>query len=328
MNPAQLIEIEERLKTQIDVNLLKDTGHRPRLSNWAGDLGFACDTYQVLCRVRPDLRPDTDLGLKKVFRASGLLETPNLTLMQEAGLRIVEQARSYQWTEKKISGRIDAKIAVPELSKRPIPLEHKALSPNSFRTVAKHKAEGIPLTKARYTWLKKYPGQLMVYDLMDGEEFGTWFFFEKSSGDYFFWILPLDLAYAEELVQRAERTNEAVEANRIPAPERKVECEDCDFEMTHCFPGKDFGEGYDIAIDRAELNEKAKRFLELKPMKKEFEEIDREFKELYKGKNILLADTKIFWKAYEQSLLDLPEDLRKKFTKKVSNFKMHVEALK
>lgn len=289
-----LKKIESGLKQKIDDHLLSKIRTFARSSNWASDLGFACDTYHALCRLKPDLRPATTLPLKKIFRASGEWETPNLQLIQNAGIRVVEQGRSYQWPKYQISAVIDAKIQIEEIRINGkairLPLEHKALSPNTFRTVAKIKEEGGSLLNARYDWMKKYPAQLQIYDLLDSAPGGVWFFFEKVTGDYFFWIAPLDLEYAESLISRAARANEAVRDGVIPEPVRKDLCEECDFAATSCFVGKDFGEGYEIAIDRADLNEKARRLLELKPLHKEYEDLDEDFKAIVRGKKILTED--------------------------------------
>jgi len=291
LSTPNLIEIENQLKGKIDAHLEKDIRDYPRHTNWAGDLGFECDTYHALARIHPELRPTKSLNLIKIFRTGNVYETPNIQLMQNAGLDVVEQARSYQWREKKISGRIDGKIRVPEIGGL-IPLEHKACSPNIFRSVKKMKAEGTPLTKAKTPWTRNYPGQLTAYALMDGEEFGCWFFFDKVIGDYFFWILPLDLEYAESLIQRAERANENVEKKTVPQPERKEICLTCDFNKTSCFVGQDFGPGFEM-LDAEDLILKLQRWQETKMAFSEHEDLDEEIKDLFRGRQAIVGDFKI-----------------------------------
>jgi hypothetical protein len=295
------LQIEQNLKERVDQHILSGIKSFARWSNWAGDLGFECDTYQALCRLKPELKPLPDLGLAKVFRASGMLEAPNLRLLEEAGIKIVEQARPYTWNEKKISGRIDAKIEFEVDGKLlRIPLEHKALSPNSYRTVLKHKQDGISLRQSKYSWMRKYPGQLQIYDLMDGSEYGLWMFYEKVCGDYFFWLDPIDYTYTEELIQRAERTNAAVEAGTIPEPERKPICEGCDFERTHCFVGKEGGEGWEFITD-AEWLIKVQRYLEIKPLTSEAEDLWDEFKAAFQAKTVIIGDQKFESKPFHKN---------------------------
>lgn len=324
-----LTAAEIALKEKIDSHLSSQIKQWPRSSNWASDLGFGCDTYQVLSRLKSELKSLVSLGLKKVFRASGYWETPNLILMSEAGLRIVEQKRPFQWQEKQIHGEVDAQIVVEGISEKGVkmPLEHKAVSPNVFATVLKHKIDKIPLTKSRYHFLKKYPAQLMAYDLMAGSEFGAWFFFNKVNGDFFFWINPLDLEYGEEIVQRAERTNAAVAANAIPAPVRTQLCEDCDYAETFCFVGKDFGPGADIWLDREEVNEQVKRYLELKPLAKEYEELAEDLKILVKGRHIILPDFEVDSKSYEMTSHEIPPEIWQKYQKKIIAYRMKIKPL-
>jgi hypothetical protein len=326
MMPAELLEIESDLKGAMDVHILSERKEFGRWSNWAGDLGFACDRYQVLSRLRPELKPLPDLGLLKIFRVSGLMEDPNLELMKKAGIKVVEQQRSYAWREKEISGRIDARVDIERLAGR-VPLEHKALSPNLFRTVLKHKEEGIPLTKSKLSYLRKYPGQLSAYALMDGSEHGVWFYFDKSSGDYFFWILPLDLEYAEELVQRAERTNMSVRAGAIPEAQRIDLCERCEFSKTSCFTGLAGGEGIEMIFDAAEMEEKLRRRADLEAAASEFEDLDEEIKKTFRAREAIVGEWLIRSKAYEYQRLVVPQELKAQFQKPCTGYRTTIERI-
>lgn len=282
------IEIEGKLKEKVDLYLSKEIKAYARWSNWAGDLGLDCDTYQALCRLKPELKPLSTLEKIKIFRTGNISETPNLQLMQNAGIKILEQARPYQWKEKQISGRIDAKIEIQNEKKLIIPLEHKACSPNVFRTILKHKQEGTSLTKSRYPWVRKYPGQLQVYELMDGSEYGVWFFYNKVSGDYFFWFLQIDFEYTETLIKRAERCNENVDKNFIPPPEQKEICDGCDFASTFCFSGKTYGPGFEFISD-PEIETKVDKYFELEDAEKERKEIHEELKDTFEKRHVIIG---------------------------------------
>jgi len=328
MTAEELIVKENRLKEIIDLHITKTRiKDYARWSNWAGDLGFDCDTYQTLCRLKPECKPLPNLELAKIFRASGILESPNLILMSEAGLKIIEQGRPYTWREKKISGRIDAKIEMDfDVKPLKVPLEHKALSPNVYRVIKTHKDRNQSLTKSKYSWVRKYPGQLTVYELMDGSEFGVWFFYNKVSGDYFFWIVPIDLSYAEELVQRAERTNMNVEAGTVPTPERKEICQGCDFELTYCFTGKEAGEGWEFISDE-EFDHSCERWLELKPLHKEFDEIDKEFKERFEGKTAVTEKFRLDSKQFKMKIARVPKDIKDKFLEEIDAYRFSIKRL-
>jgi hypothetical protein len=332
-----LPEIDALFKRKADEYLLKDIRQFSRSSNWASDLGFECLSYQVLCRLHPELRPLPSLELKKIFRASGILEVPNLEFISHAGIKVVEQSRPFNYPEKQISGFVDGKVEVelPTGRKVRVPLEHKAVSPNSFRALVKHKKDGIPLTKAKQPWMKKWPGQLQIYDFMDGSEFGVHMFYEKVCGDYLFWASAMDYEYVETLLQRAEQTNQCVLNGVIPVPVRKETCDGCDFEETFCFVGKSFGEGDEILIDKDEWNQKLLHYLEIKPFKSEIKEIEDELREDWEGKNLLFADVRVTWKSHDVTVYDVPEEISKKreeedkqYAKQKPQFRMKIERLK
>ena len=327
LSKETILKIENEYKQKIDSILAKDVRSYARYTNWAGDLGFECDTYQAVCRLHPELKPLPPLNLIKVFRTGKEWETPNIQLMQNSGIKIVEQARPFQWKEKQISGRIDAKIGISiNGDNLVIPLEHKTCNDNSFRAILDHKIKEIPLTKSKYHWLRKYPGQLTSYEIMDGSEYGMWFYFNKSNGDYFFWLLPLDFEYGESLIQRAERCNENVEKNQIPKPAYQELCAKCEFAKTYCFPDKDYGPGFSLISDD-ELESKLIRWYELKPQSKEFEDLDKEIKEHLKGKSAIIGDFIIESKEFERKNYEVPPEIKEQYLEISTYFKTSIKKL-
>ncbi len=270
------LELRDKLEAHVALDIHNKTS---RARNWAGDLGLECDVYQVASRLKGTLKPRVSPGLMKIFRVGKEWERPNIRWLQDAGINVRETGDKYWYWEKyNISGVMDAEIEVVHpATKEPvwIPFEHKTTSPNGFRAIKKHKEEGISLTKASQPWLKKYPGQLSTYMMFKGVDLGCWFYFEKTSGDYLFWILPLDYEYAETLIKRAERTNKSVAKKTIPVPKYCDSCVGCDFALTLCFPDKDFGPGFDM-IDSEEVLSKVKRYKDLEAELKEFNALKRE----------------------------------------------------
>lgn len=261
----RLLEIEQSYKEQLDNLFARDLDRSSRWSNWAGDLGFPCDTFQAACRLKGEIRPRYTIGLKKIFRVGIEWEDPNYQLIKKTGIKIIDRIGKYSWKKYKIAGKLDFRIEIPNPSNGKgiiIPFEHKTCSPNSFRAILKHKLDGESLTRSKYPWVRKYPGQLTAYNLMEGSEYGMWFFFQKVSGDYFFWLLPLDYEYGEELIKRAARCNRNVSKNVIPAPTYKDICSTCDFAPGFCFPDRKFGPGFKI-MDSDELEAKIRRYKEL-----------------------------------------------------------------
>lgn len=282
MSEERLREIEDEFKQALDDEFTKDLTRSSRWSNWAGDIGFPCDTYQALCRLKGDIRADWTVRIKKLFRVGIEWEDPNYRLLNTAlkkrGFAVVDRIGKYQWKEKRLAGRLDFRVEIPDPRNGKniiVPLEHKTCSPNSYRSILSHKNEGTPLTRSNLSWVRKYPGQLTIYDLMEGSEFGMFFFFNKVMGDYFFWLQSLDFEYGEELIQRAERCNENVDKKVIPKPEFRADCTTCDFALCHCFPDRTFGGGFDL-IDNDEILAKIKRMKELEDSQRELNSLKRE----------------------------------------------------
>jgi len=269
-------ELRDKLEAHVALDIKNKTS---RARNWAGDLGLECDVYQVASRLKGTLKPRNTPGLQKIFRIGKEWERPNIRWLQDAKINVKEMKDVYwHWEKYDISGYMDAEIEVVHPVTKEliwIPFEHKTTSPNGFRAIKKHKEEGISLTKASQPWLKKYPGQLTTYQMFKGVDIGCWFYFEKTSGDYLFWILPLDYEYAETLIKRAERSNKNVAKKTIPDPVYCESCVGCPFDLTLCFPDKDFGPGFDM-INSEEVLSKVKKYKSLEAELKEFNALKRE----------------------------------------------------
>jgi len=248
-------KLESHIESGISNNISR--GH-----NNASDIGFECDTFQALCRLKGELKPKISPGLKKIFRIGKIFERPNIRWLQNAEIEVVEATkRRFEWGKYNIVGYMDAQVRLPG-AKTWLPFEHKTCSANSFRAIRKYKEQGISLAQADQLWLRKYPGQLMTYMLFNGSEAGLWFYYEKQSGQYLFWILPLDYDYADSLIRRAERCEENVKAGTVPKPAYCELCAQCDFALTYCFPDRNFGPGFEL-LDDESLEQKIKRMKEL-----------------------------------------------------------------
>lgn len=330
-------EIETDYKAKLDAVHLKDIERYSRKSNWAGDLGFPCDTFQAGARLIGEKRPKFTLKQKQIFRPGNVWEDANYDLIKEARINIIDRIGRKNWEAFNIAMKLDFRIGIEDPRSMNgneiiIPLEHKSCSPNVFRSIWRHKIDGTPLTQSKYFWVRKYPGQLTSYSLMEAAEFGMFFFFEKVSGDYFFWLVPLDLEYGEELIQRAERCNKNVAAGDIPKPEYKPACHGCDFEMTYCFPDRDYGEGFEF-IDNEETELKIKRFFELDQQAKEHAGLKSELigkkanpGTLY-GRNMVIGDFMVISKEREHTFYAVPKEMKESFARKSKYFDVKIEKL-
>jgi hypothetical protein len=76
---------------------------------------------------------------------------------------------------------------------------------------------------------------LQTYLLLDGEELGVFVLFNKSTGWPRFIDCPIDLAYAETLIKKADRIKLAVAKDEAPPRKLGSDCKRCPF-LTICGP--------------------------------------------------------------------------------------------
>jgi len=288
MMPQTLTKIESELTEQLNLHVASGISNSiSRGHNNAGDIGFPCDTFQALCRLKGELRPKISLFLEKLFRVGRIWEQPNIRWLQDARINVRSTSdKRFHWEKYNIVGYMEADIAIPGTTVR-IPLEHKTISADGFRAVKQCKDNGISLTQAKQIWVRKYPGQLMSYMLFKGVDIGAWFFFEKSSGDFLWWFTTLDYEYAETLIRRAERCEENVAKKYVPVAVTKEICNRCDFAMTYCYPDKDYGPGFVFLTDEEAADYLDKRDITIGPHK-EYGEADKALKGHFKGQNVVI----------------------------------------
>lgn len=285
-----MINIVEKL----DQETAKRIKSYPSKSNRASECGHPCIRFLVLSRLQPEKKELHDIGLQRIFDEGNLQESAVLREIQDAGFNLVEQQRPFEMKEIQLTGRIDAKIAIEG---KLIPLEIKSCSPNSFQVIKNATPDDIKNSK--YSWIRKYPAQIMSYCLMDGKETGIIIFKNKTTGEKCQKEFAIDYDYMEGILKKLERVNECVAKNEIPPVEPIEDCKSCGFAKTVCFPGQDYGPGFEILTDQ-ELIIKLDRREALKNAVKEYEEIDKELKEAFKGRSALIGDFKIESKEIER----------------------------
>ncbi len=296
----------------------------PHPLNRASEAGHPCVRFLVLSRLHPELKTLHDVSLQRIFDEGALHEAAVLREIQDAGLTIVEQQRPFEWKKFELSGRIDAKLA---LNGQNIPLEVKSCSPNVFAAIKNLPPEDM--AKSKYSWVRRYPAQILLYMLMDNQETGIIIFKNKATGEKcqkIFRLTDDNLQYAESILQKLERVNSFVAQNELPPVEQIDECADCGFAKTSCFPGRDFGPGFDFLSD-PEIEAKLLRWEELKEPAKEFEDLDKEIKEHFKGKSAIVGNFKIESREFERVNYAVPDEIKRQYAEKMKYWKTTIERL-
>ena len=195
----------------------------PCNTNRASELGHECDRYLYFLRTRACEKALHSVDAEYVFREGREQEKNVLRLLMDADIEVFEQQRPFEWKDHQITGHIDGKIMVDgEI----LPLEIKSMAPWIWEKTNTLK----DMVESPYSWVRKYPAQLTMYLLMDEKERALFLLKNKSTGKLKEILISLDYEFAESLVQKAERVNEAVRTKTTPPPiEWGDTCEKCGF---------------------------------------------------------------------------------------------------
>jgi CRISPR/Cas system-associated exonuclease Cas4 (RecB family) len=250
----------------------------PVNSNRASDLGNPCLRYHVLNRTRWEEKSLHDVGLQNVFDLGNDIEEIALRELAAAGVKVIEQQKPFNWPEYQITGHLDGLVMIEG---KAYPLEIKSCSPFVFDAIN----TADDLKKGKYAYLRKYPVQLTLYLLMSNIEKGVFLFKNKVTGAYKEIWLDLDYELGEQALNRAEAINAHLADKTVPEAEYGEECDRCGFahicDVNHI--------GKEVEIDTGELAMMLDRMDELKPAKKEYEEIDEQVKKAVEGREKILA---------------------------------------
>ncbi len=293
----------------------------PHPNNRASEAGHPCQRFLVASRICPEKRALHDVSLQRIFEEGNLHEEDVLRKLDRAGIKVIEQQRAFEWRKFQLAGHIDGKVA---LNGRVIPLEIKSCSPNVFRSIKD--LDPKDFIKAKYPWIRKYPAQIMLYMLMDGIDVGIMLFKNKVTGEMVQKVFHLDYEYTELILQKLEEVNEYVAKEALPPVQECEECKRCPFSRTLCFPDQDFGPGFAIMSDE-ELEAKLERWNELRGYAKEFSELDKELKEIFKGQKAVVGNFKIESKEYTATRYNIPKEIKSQFAVKQTYYRTTIERL-
>jgi len=299
--------VDEYLATKIYI--------APHPLNRASEAAHPCELFLILSRTKNELRQMYDVAVQRIFEEGNVQEEAVLRTLRDAGLKITEQQRAFEWKKFELSGHIDGLLSV---NGQKIPLEIKSASPNSFYAI--RAAGPMDLINSKYYWQRRYPAQILLYMLMGNFESGILLFKNKVSGELKqidFHLNDETLAYCEEILKKLERVNAAVKeilaGAEVPKPSHFIdECKKCPFRDTWCFPNRDYGPGYEL-VDNAELEQKLNRWAELQPVAKEYNQLDQEIKEIAKGKNLVVGNFLIESKELIRKSYAIPDEIRKQY---------------
>ncbi|HOM62181.1 MAG TPA: hypothetical protein PLP49_12190 [Anaerohalosphaeraceae bacterium] len=159
----------------------------------------------------------------------------------------------------------------------------------------------------RYSWTRKYRGQLMLYSLAYNFERCFLLAVNKNNLSQTSLIqFPVDMEYCDRLLAKASNVNEHV-ARGVP-PEGindPDECPKCRF-FSYCCPTFSTGGNLEICDDE-ELESILNRIEELEPAAEEYDELKKQLDaKLVKGKDIICGKWMVLWKPIEKHFKPQP----------------------
>jgi CRISPR/Cas system-associated exonuclease Cas4 (RecB family) len=240
----------------------------PIRTNRASNMGDPCLRRLVYERTAWQSKKLHDLGLQYIFDLGREQEEAVLRDLSEAGIRVVEQQRPFDWERYQISGHIDGRVVSNGNS---IPIEIKGFSPWNWGAI--NSVADMLHSKAVY--MQKYPAQMTLYLLMDNKEEGAFLLRNKTTGRLKQIPITLDYEYGEALIKQAEAINKHIAEDTLPDhAENQALCDDCSFDHI-CLP--EINREASLVLD-PELEGMLDRRGELKASVSEYEELDKEIK--------------------------------------------------
>ena len=274
----------------------------PSHVNRISQIDDPCARKLYYYRAAWDKAEPTDDGLQGVFETGNILEPVIERIISEVGAASTPQWRiigSQMPTgdnllqKYQISGTVDGFLQV-RVDDRWVTLgvvDIKTMSGNVFARVTDYESLG------RFSWTRKYRGQVMLYSLAHNHEWCFLLLVNKNNlFDMRLISFPVDLEYCEGLLKKAELVNNAIDANTPPDGVNDPDiCPRCPF-YSYCCPDMTTGGNLTIC-DTDELGAILDRLLELEPMADEIKDLEAQRDAmLVKGENMICGSWLITWK--------------------------------
>ena len=260
-------------------------------SIYASDIAHPCMAYQIYKFTHGDKIDPTPPEKVLMFAQGNQIEDVAQRHLTMGGWKIITKEERFEWDnggrlKTPMAGRIDFRIGRGDDHRdRGFPIDIKGLAPYTVEKLVPE--EGIDqFINAREMWLRKYPGQILLYCFMGNWPVGALHIYNKANygNQKTIWFrLDDHLEYVETLLKRAEEINACLEAGEPGEPLQEwddIWCKWCPY-VQFCLPNRDFGPGAEF-IEDDHLAKDIARLLELEATGKEYKKLDDSLKTLFK----------------------------------------------
>ena len=279
----------------------------------ASEIGHPCERYLVYSITRWQDRTLHDPELQFIFEGGNMVEDLAIKDFEDAGFKVYrpEPDRAIAESRPAITGHIDVRVDFGD----------SKVWTGEIKGLNKYDFDGLnslqDFFNSKKVWIRKYPGQLMTYMYIKGEPMG--FFYLKSIPGFqpkLIWV-DLDYEYMESLLKKTERIEKHVKNGTIPEQiDDYSVCQYCAF-LHVCLP--EIRATALEVIDDTELEQKLLRLEVLKPLAREYEELDRDTKKSFGERDkIIIGDFFITGKLIERKEYTTTIKASKYWTYKVS----------
>lgn len=274
-------------------------------SNRASALGHPCAYHGFLNRVAWHLAPPPDRGLQRIFERGNFLEPVMRRLLEDLGIRVVDEQRAMHLQHWNITGHFDGTVADTDRWGRVL-MELKTTGNPMFAAVK-------TITQLRRKPLgERWYGQVQLY--MRGAKFKHALLVILDVVTFQLTVLhiPYDAKTAQALLRKATAINKAVDVwkgarGRTPSAKRMATiqelcpqiarmdvCRTCPHYGGTCFPAADMAKGVRVVADD-EIEEALRKRMKLEPKVQEFKQLDAAIKARVKfaGDRLICGDTLI-----------------------------------
>lgn len=284
MNIAEAINAEQ----QKWISSRKVSARWP--ANRASGIGEKCARRIYYHRTCGELVPPVDDSLQAIFEEGNDQEPGVRRYLSELGFEVIQAQSVADWPKYQIRGHVDGVI---EWEGQRYLAEIKTIS-----EIGWNKLQSLENVINDAGYYAKWYAQIQTYLLLFELETGLLILKRKNAKQLRVIEVPLDMGFAEGLIQRVEEVNDCV-AKETPPDfiEDPTLCRKCPFYQGGiCSPPLDMGEMI-LNIENPDLAEKLEQREKLAGPAEEYGEIDQEVKKSLKEiPNAICGDYRIIGK--------------------------------
>lgn len=321
-----MIGIVETLdkKTEERMKKIEESRREGKILNHASDAGWVddCLRYLVAKRLHPEKEEAKSLEQQRRLEEGKAQEVIMRNELLYAGYQIAE-AKPMTWPDYELTGEVDD-ILIKNGDH--FPLDYKSASTHMFRRIARCNT-AMELLESKFYWVRHYPAQLNIYDVLYKYPCGILLFKDKDRNVKHEIEAPMHSQYTDHVLAGLDQVNNHVAKKTMPPAEYKDICQHCGFCWTLCFEGNQVHKPEVRVVEDPETELKLKRRDELEESAKEFKKLDEEIKGTYKGENLIIGDFRIYSSPYDATAYSVPKDIKEQYKYQQERVRMTIKNL-